>query len=68
MQPGDTIHPMRPSFHRECLIRLAVGPAAHILKECSCYGGTRHDPPKMSKREAAKLAAQAWDVYGNDPS
>jgi len=31
--------------HQECLFRLTAGSAAHVLKECSCYGGTRHDPP-----------------------
>jgi hypothetical protein len=46
--------------HQECLFRGVAGSAAHILRECSCFGGTRHDPPGLTKRQAAKLAL---DVY-----
>lgn len=51
-----------PGMHRECAIRSVVGSAAHQLKECSCYGGTREDPPNLSIREAAKLAAETFRV------
>lgn len=47
-------------LHDECAFRLVGGSAAHILKECACFGGTRHDPPGMSKREAARLALDTY--------
>jgi hypothetical protein len=45
-------------YHEECAVRMIVGSAAHQLQECSCFlkTGARHDPPGISKREAAKLA------------
>lgn len=48
------------NFHLECNVRAVVGSAAHQLHECHCYGGTREDPPGMSKRDAAKLAFETW--------
>jgi len=47
-------------LHYECGVRVSIGSAAHQLGECSCFGGTREDPPQMSKREAAKLACEAF--------
>jgi len=49
-------------FHRECLIRSFSGSAAHQLKECSCYGGKREDPPGMTARQAAKLAHETFEL------
>lgn len=46
--------------HKECLFRLLAGSAAHILKECSCFGGTRSDPPGLTPRQAAKLALEVF--------
>jgi hypothetical protein len=46
--------------HQECAFRAVAGSAAHILRECPCYGGTRHDPPGLTKRQAAKLALEAY--------
>jgi hypothetical protein len=46
--------------HRECLFRITNGSVAHVLKECECFGGTRSDPPGMSRREAAKLALDTF--------
>ena len=48
------------TFHRECLIRAVAGSAAHQLGECSCFGGTRQDPPGMTLRQAAKLAYETF--------
>ncbi len=53
-------------WHHECLFRATVGSAAHILKECSCFGGEREDPPGMSKREAAKLALEVYRLQGTE--
>lgn len=47
-------------FHVECLFRSVAGSAAHILKECLCYGGDREDPPGMSLREAAIVSLNTW--------
>jgi hypothetical protein len=46
-------------YHAECEVRDFHGPASHFLKECPCFGGTRSDPPGMSKRDSARLALQA---------
>jgi hypothetical protein len=46
--------------HQECLFRLVSGSAAHVLKECSCFGGSRSDPPGLTPRQAAKLALEAY--------
>jgi hypothetical protein len=55
--------PMK-GMHRECAIRAVIGSAAHQLRECSCYGGTREDPPGMSLRASAKLAAETFRMIG----
>lgn len=49
-------------FHRECAFRLVAGSVGHIVKRCSCYGGTDGDPPGLSKRDAARAALNAWGV------
>jgi hypothetical protein len=46
--------------HTECMLRMVAGSAAHQLGECTCFGGTREDPPEMSTREAAKLALETY--------
>jgi hypothetical protein len=48
--------------HVECAIRAVMGSAAHQLGECRCNGGSREDPPGVSKREAAKLAYDTFLV------
>lgn len=48
------------SLHHECLFRMVTGSAAHILRECACFGGSRRDPPGMSKHEAARLALETF--------
>lgn len=52
--------------HQECAFRSVAGSAAHILGECSCYGGTREDPPGMTKRHAAKLALDTYRMLNPD--
>jgi hypothetical protein len=58
--PGETYPvertPNLQNVHRECVIRMFLGSAAHQLKECTCYGGDREDPPGMTRRDAARLA------------
>lgn len=48
------------NVHKECLIRMVSGSKGHILKKCSCYGGTEEDPPEMTLRQAAVAAAEAY--------
>jgi hypothetical protein len=52
----------RQWHHRECAVRQIAGSAAHQLGECSCYGGTREDPPQMTLRQAAQLAYDTFLV------
>ena len=49
----------RPApFHDECFTRMLVGGVNHQRKLCDCCGGTEGpDPPSLSKREAARVAA-----------
>lgn len=48
-------------MHWECGLRMVAGGARHILKLCTCCGGTEEpDPPGMSKREAARFAATVF--------
>ena len=49
-------------FHRECMFRAVAGSAAHLLHECTCYGGTREDPPGMTLRQAAVLAYDTFQM------
>jgi hypothetical protein len=46
--------------HIECAVRAVMGSAAHQLGDCSCCGGTRHDPPGMTQRQAARLALDTF--------
>jgi hypothetical protein len=48
-------------IHHECLIRAVVGSVGHQLRRCSCYGGDEEDPPGLTKREAARLAAETHE-------
>jgi hypothetical protein len=52
------------NYHEECFIRMLVGSAAHQLKECPCYrsDGARHDPPGWTKRQAAQLALETFQM------
>ncbi len=51
---------LRP-IHRECLIRSLVGSIGHQQHKCSCFGGNEEDPTNVSKREAARIAANYFD-------
>jgi hypothetical protein len=52
----------QPDFHRECAFRAVAGSVAHIERRCSCFvrGSDESDPPGVSKREAARMALEAW--------
>jgi rRNA maturation protein Nop10 len=69
---SEFIHP--GFFHVECAARMAIGGMNHLLKRCTCCGGTEPpDPPGLTKREAARHALavfrvqqQAKALRGND--
>lgn len=47
--------------HTECAIRSLVGGINHLNGNCQCCGGNLPpDPPFVSRRWAARIAAQAW--------
>jgi hypothetical protein len=53
-------------LHLECGMRMVVGSAAHQLRECTCFGGTREDPPGLSLREAARLACEMFSTLNQE--
>lgn len=38
-------------MHKECMLRAAVGPLAHLDKKCSCFGGTGYPDSGMTMRQ-----------------
>jgi hypothetical protein len=46
-------------LHWECHVRTVVGSVAHQLGICSCVNpnSDEHDPPSLTRREAAKAVA-----------
>ncbi|HEX4138337.1 MAG TPA: hypothetical protein VHY84_27250 [Bryobacteraceae bacterium] len=64
VSPGE-VFPDFPSLqdvHCECAIRMFLGSAAHQLRECACFGGMRGDPPGMTRRQAAILAYDTYQI------
>jgi hypothetical protein len=57
--PGDLRHSLLPGYHYACAMRSLLGPIAHLQGRCSCYqaGSAEHDPPHLTKRQAARLVA-----------
>jgi hypothetical protein len=49
-------------MHRECQFRAVVGSVGHLLRRCSCSqpGVGLDDPPKLTKREAARAS---YDLF-----
>lgn len=50
-------------LHRECHIRMVAGSLGHQSGLCSCFGGEMEDPPGLSVREAARVAASYFDEH-----
>jgi hypothetical protein len=51
--------PVKRQLHWECAVRRAVGGVNHQLGRCTCCGGhALPDPPEVSRRYAAQLAAK----------
>jgi hypothetical protein len=57
------------TWHRECLTRSIVGSIGHLKGRCSCFipegGATEDDPPEMTKRAAARAAAELFSALGD---
>jgi hypothetical protein len=66
MEAGDAAPLSSSNMHLECFVRAVFGSAAHQLGECSCYGGTREDPPGLSVRAAAKLAHDTFRMLAGE--
>lgn len=65
IMPGDLVHSqLGNDMHYACAIRSVVGPVGHLEKKCTCYvkdGTAEHDPPGLTPRQAARLAADLWN-------
>lgn len=59
VEPGDLMHSLLPGYHFACAQRQIFGPVSHLKRTCSCYvpGSADHDPPELTKRQAARLVA-----------
>lgn len=60
--PGAQWHVSWRPVHYECSMRAVIGSVAHIEGRCSCYtpGAGEGDPPGVSRRQAARLAVEAF--------
>jgi hypothetical protein len=53
--------------HRDCAIREVIGGLNHLRGLCSCCGGSAPpDPPELTRREAARQAAQYWTAHKDE--
>lgn len=49
-------------WHADCQVRAIIGGANHQIGKCRCCGGSSPpDPPGLTKREAARMAALLWE-------
>lgn len=53
-----TINAAGQVTHYECGLRAVIGSLGHQTRRCSCYGGDEEDPPGLTRRQAAIVAAQ----------
>jgi hypothetical protein len=63
--PHERLDPNFPDQprHWECGLRSACGGVNHMLKQCSCCGGSYPpDPESLTRRQAAKAAAAVFGV------
>jgi hypothetical protein len=60
--PGEPLAPISNApLHWECGLRAVVGGLNHLNGQCACCGGSLSpDPEGVTRRLAAKMAAQAW--------
>lgn len=58
--------PPEVNYHRECFLRTVIGSVAHLEQRCTCCGGTEHDPPGISLRQAAIEAVELHERQQKD--
>lgn len=46
--------------HKECLMRMAVGSMAHLLRRCTCFGGEAPENPAGLTLRQEALAVWEW--------
>jgi hypothetical protein len=64
----DDPHGQLHGMHRECGLRSIFGGANHLLKQCTCSGGTLDpDPPHLTKRQAAEVATAIFAALPEGP-
>jgi hypothetical protein len=53
------------TYHLDCMLRMVVGGVNHQRGTCSCCSGGQDppDPPSLSKREAARVAATYFRLH-----
>ena len=63
--PAEVGMPMHSGWmHRDCVIRLIVGGVNHQRGLCLCCGGDQPpDPPSLTEREAATVAAKYYRLH-----
>ena len=66
--PGDLMHSLLPGYHYACAVRATHGPLAHLQGQCSCVveASVDHDPPGITKRQAARLVADYVNSQQHD--
>lgn len=59
VEAGDLMHALLPGYHYACALRQVHGPIAHLQRRCRCFveGSAEHDPPGITRRQAARLVA-----------
>lgn len=65
MLEGERLAPYHdfPTMHWECGLRAVCGGVNHLLKQCTCCGGTLPpDPESLTRRQAAQVAAAVFLV------
>lgn len=61
VRADDPVAECNVLMHHECGMRAILGGANHLLKLCTCCGGTLPpDPPELTRREAARLAQKVF--------
>jgi len=61
--PGERfVDCLSGATHQECMLRQVVGSVAHQMKLCNCFiaGSKAGDPDTVTRREAARVAADLW--------
>jgi hypothetical protein len=61
---GETEAVVEKPYHFECHLRTVIGSVGHQMGRCSCpgIGGTEHDPPGLTLRQAALAACRLWQA------